>query len=220
MVNADISFRIVSVQVGLATEMTLPTGGTMRSAIRKKPVHGPVHLGPVGLDGDEQANRKHHGGPDKAVCCFPVEHYPAVEVLLGQQISAGAFGENFTTQGLTESDICIGDCYEIAEALLEVSQPRQPCPTLGHRWHAQDLPRQMVNLGLSGWYLRVLRGGMVAAGMTLRLRSRPNPDWTVSRLNSLRYGHQASRSELLAACDLDGLSESWRNHFSTRLAGG
>ena len=129
--------------------MALPTGGTMRSAICKEPVHGPVRLGPVGLDGDEQANRKHHGGPDKAVCCFPIEHYPAVEAILDRQICAGAFGENFTTQGLTESDICIGDCYEIADVLLEVSQPRQPCPTLGHRWHAQDLPRQMVNLGLS-----------------------------------------------------------------------
>lgn len=210
--------RLASVQVGAVAQMPRPDGSTVRTAIVKWPVAGPVQLGPLGLEGDEQGNRKYHGGPDKAVCCFPLEHYALIEQLLGTPLAPAAFGENFTTSGLLESEVCVGDRFEVGTAEVEVSQPRQPCPTLALRWRSPQLPELMLSRGLTGWYLRVTRSGEVSADQPMNLIRRPNPDWPISRLNELRHGFNPTWEDLRSACNLASLSQTWREDFARRLA--
>ena len=157
---------IVSLNIGRARAGDGPR--PWRSAIWKQPVLVPLELGPEGLSGDQQANRRVHGGPDKAVCVYSIDHAPWWRETLGApEWGAGAVGENFTVTGQTETSVCLGDSYEVGTALVQVSQPRSPCRTLARRWGRPDLPKRVVQSGRSGWYLRVLRDGRVETGVPL-----------------------------------------------------
>ena len=129
--------RIVSVQVGKPRGMVADDGKRWRSAIAKEPVLGPVRLVGENFEGDYQANRKYHGGPDKAVCFFPLERMVGLGEPLGLTLGPGAFGENLTVEGLTEDDVCIGDTIEAGSIRLQVSQPRMPCANIIKRWSSR-----------------------------------------------------------------------------------
>ncbi len=187
----------------------------------KEPVDGPVWLGQTNLAGDGQADLQFHGGPDKAVNVYPGEHYAYWQAALGiAKLPAAAFGENFTTSGRLEGDVCIGDVFQIGDALVQVSQPRQPCWKLTQRWRVKDLAVQVQQTGRTGWYLRVLREGAVEAGMRLGLVERPHPEWSVAVANEVMHFSKqdlaAARS--LAECPL--LSGSWRESLLRRAATG
>jgi len=144
--------------------------GSVTSAMHKTPVDGALVLGPEGLVGDAQADRRHHGGVDKAVHHYPRDHYAAWRAELGDLPwldAPGAFGENFSTTGLVEADVCLGDRWSVGGALLEVSQARQPCFKLGLRFGRKDMPRLVQASGRTGWYYRVLEVGEVRAGDVL-----------------------------------------------------
>src|SRR4051812_24766422 len=166
------SGRVLSVNVGRAG--TLPwRGRRVRSAIDKAPVDGPLALDVTGLAGDEQADLRVHGGPDKAVCCYPSEHFPRWARLLERPaMPPGAFGENLTLAGLTEADVHIGDTYTLGDAVVQVSQPRGPCFKLAARWGKTALAREMARDRVAGFYLGVRARGGAPAGDTMALTER------------------------------------------------
>lgn len=187
----------------------------------KVPVAGPVWLGGENLAGDGQADLRHHGGPEKAVNVYPAEHYPYWATELGvMELPRPAFGENFTTAGLLEAAVCIGDVFGLGTALVQLSQPRQPCWKLNRRWRIPDLAWRVQQSGRTGWYFRVLREGEVEAGQTFQLRERPHPGWTVATANEVMHlrQHDLDRAHALAGCP--ALAASWRESLERRVATG
>ena len=136
--------------------------GSRPSAIGKVQVDGELTLGDLGLEGDEQAEKKIHGGPDRALCHYPREHYAHWVLELPQQADlfcAPAFGENLSTEGLTEKNVYIGDIFRWGEALIQVTQPRSPCFKLNYHFAVSDMAQLMQNSGKTGWLYRVVAGG-------------------------------------------------------------
>lgn len=197
----------------------------VRSAVAKRPLSGPIEIGPVGLAGDEQGDPRHHGGPEKAVHHYALDHYPFWREALAPASPAcldapGAFGENLSTRGLTEADMCVGDTWRIGMALLQVSQARQPCWKLNHRFGVPDMARRVQTSGRTGWYYRVLEPGRVEAGDALTLVDRPHPDWPLARLLRTFYVDRMNRAALEGIAALDLLSASWRALAARRLERG
>lgn len=205
---------------------TLPwRGRPVPSAFVKSPLEGPVVLHIEGLDGDEQGDRRHHGGPDKAVCVYPGEHYPHVEERIGGPLGSAAFGENFTTSGLLDDEVVIGTTYRIGTAVVQVSQPRRPCFKLAARHaalpDAKRLPVWLQSVGRTGFYLRVLTPGEVVRGQPFHLLDVPGHGLTVAEVNRIM---NVDRD------DLDGihrlltarahLPTRWIEQLTARLTGG
>jgi MOSC domain-containing protein YiiM len=126
----------------------------------------------------------------------------------------GGFGENFTVSFLDETNVCLGDVYAIADARVEVSQPRQPCMNISRRWKLPELTRRVEATGRHGWYMRVLTEGEVVAGEPIVLLQRPYPDWTVARASRAMRERTANRAEAAALCDVPTLSDAWRQTLS------
>ncbi|KAF1702090.1 MOSC domain-containing protein [Pseudoxanthomonas suwonensis] len=217
--SAQVIARIEAVLTGTA----LPyTRAGSRSAIAKQPRQGPVTVGPEGLEGDEQGDRRVHGGPDKAIHHYARDHYAAwaaeigAHPLLGQP---GAFGENISTTGVTEADICLGDRLRLGTAVVEMAQGRQPCWKLSDRFGVPDMARRVQDSGRSGWYYRVIETGQVQAGDDLVLLERPHADWPLPRLMDLLYRRTLDQDELRAALTLP-LVPSWQRTFERRLEQG
>lgn len=214
-----LSAMIDAVLTGRAVDFTRPGS---RSAIAKHVVHGPVHIGPEGLSGDEQGDRRVHGGPDKAIHHYPRDHYPTWKGEIGAHAllqAPGAFGENISTVGITEADLCLGDRLRVGSALVEVSQARQPCWKLSDRFGIADMARRVQDSGRSGWYYRVIETGTVQAGDTLELIERPHAGWPLPRLSGLLYRRTLDQDELRSALALP-LVPSWRRLFERRLEQG
>jgi MOSC domain-containing protein YiiM len=189
--------------------------GEEASAIAKAPVEGALRVGFLGIDGDEQADLSVHGGIDKAIHHYPRDHYDWwAEALGGHALlgAPGAFGENISTEGLVESEACVGDRYRLGSALVEISQGRQPCWKLGHRFGVATVPATVVTTRRSGWYYRVIEEGAVAAGDTLDLVDRPLPDWSVERVFHLLIGGAGKREPgaLRDLAAMDALATTWR----------
>lgn len=207
---------LVSLNVGEPQPLSHPKGVVM-TAIVKRPVTSEVHLTATGLDGDKQADTIFHGGPDKAVCVYPVEHYAYWERRLGIALHPGAFGENFTTTGLLESEVCIGDIYRVGDAVVQLSQPRQPCYRLAARYQRPELPKWVVATGFTGFYLRTVQPGPVGAGHALELLERPSPGVTVSLANAVIFSRSKSERDLRAVLDASGLAIDLRHALQQRL---
>lgn len=185
------------------------------SAIAKTPVDGPVRVHRLGLAGDEQADLTVHGGPDKAIHHYPHDHYAFWRTQIGDHPlldQYGAFGENIATHGMTEETVCIGDRYRFGTATVEVSQGRQPCWKLDHRFGGLPVNTRMVKARRAGWYYRVLEEGEAAAGDMIALLERPHPEWTVARTFGLLVAgdHKQDREGLEALGAVSGLAEPWK----------
>lgn len=197
--------------------------GSALSGIAKTPVGGPLLLRPEGLAGDEQADRRVHGGPEKAVHHYPREHYSDWARDLGPLPllgTVGAFGENISTTGLTETDTAVGDVFRLGGAILQVSQGRQPCWKLSRRFGVPDMARRVQDSGRTGWYYRVLQGGIVAPSDRLQRIDRLAPDWSLARLWRALYVDRMNRDELAGIAALDVLAEGWRRYAIRRLDSG
>lgn len=185
------------------------------SAIAKTPAAGSRRVGFLGIAGDEQADLSVHGGPDKAIHHYPRDHYGFWAEALDRHAlldAPGAFGENISTEGLVESEACIGDRYRLGTALVEISQGRQPCWKLGHRFGIASVPATVVKTRRSGWYYRVVEEGAVAAGDPLELVERPWPEWSVERVFGLLIGGAGKREPdaLRALGVMEQLATTWR----------
>lgn len=203
--------EILAVLLGKAR----PFRGDERSAIAKQPVADSVTVGAMGLVGDEQADRSVHGGIDKAIHHYPADHYDWWRGHLGDHAlldAAGAFGENISTTGLDESNVCLGDRFRLGTALVEVSQARQPCWKLNHRFAAKGVMATVVQTRRTGWYYRVLEAGAVRAGDDLVLVDRPWPEWPLTSLFGLLIGGEAKErpADLRALRDVPALAETWK----------
>ncbi len=213
-----MSVQLLAVNVGAA----VPYARGSRSGIDKQRVPDRVHVSALGLAGDEQGDLRVHGGPDKAVHHYAHEHYAAWEAEIGPhpllQTSA-AFGENLSTRGMTEHDVCIGDRFRVGEALLEVTQARQPCWKLDERFGHRGMARRVQQSGRTGWYYRVLEEGDVWAGAPMERVARPYPEWSLARLLDLLYLPCLDPVQLRAARALP-LPPSWQRLVDHRLQSG
>jgi MOSC domain-containing protein YiiM len=207
---------LTSIQVGQPRTVGRPDAQnplerSFTSAIWKEPVTGPVWLDTTGLQGDRQADRKHHGGPWRAVLMYSADHYPLWREEWGRrELPPGAFGENLTVAGLTEEVVCLGDQFEVGEARLEVTSPRAPCHTLAQRHGIADLAVTIRRNHRHGWYLRVVRPGWIEAGQEVILADRPYPQWPIVRVADVKWRPDRDPAEaaLLAACP--ALIPEWR----------
>lgn len=201
---------------GLAQPFTRPGS---RSAIAKHPRQGPLAVGRLGLEGDEQGELRVHGGVEKAIHHYPREHYAAWAAELGEHpllAEPGAFGENFSTTGWREADVCLGDRIRVGSALLEVSQGRMPCWKLNDRFDVAQMALRVQQSGRTGWYYRVLEEGVVQAGERLELVERPHGEWSVARLSAVLFDKHLE-PELLRECLALPLVPSWRKTLQRRL---
>jgi len=166
----------------------------------------------LNLAGDDQADRRVHGGPDKAVYVYPVEHLPIWSVELAEALYPGAFGENLTLEGCTEVDTYIGDRWRWGDALLEVSQPRWPCPKLAIHRRRQDIGRMMIGTGRTGWYLRVLVPGEVPVAGPITVSERDPAEISVRTAHDARL-RSASADQVAALRSVGALATAWRRYL-------
>jgi MOSC domain-containing protein YiiM len=193
--------------------------GRATSAIDKQSVQGPVRVHAMGLDGDEQADRRVHGGEDKALHCYPWSHYAAWSDELpgvARWRAPGAFGENLSIEGLDEHGVCLGDRWRVGTAVVVVSQGRQPCFKLNLRFGVGDMAKRVQESLRAGWYLRVEQAGEVAAGDRLMLLARPHPKFSVAYALALIRDRVMDRARIEPLLELT-LPPSWRRLFEQRL---
>ena len=223
LIHRDCIMRIESIQVG--TPKTIAPDWT--SAIFKQPVIGAIALNKYNLEGDKQADTTVHGGIDKAVNVYPIEHYrywnQRARFPLRKRIQLptpynGAFGENFTVSGMLENDVCIGDIYEVGSVIVQVSQPRQPCWKLARKFNQAKLPFWVQKTSRTGWYFRVLQEGQVENMDTFKLVNRDNPDWSIQRANQVMYAAKKDPSKIASILKCKELSDSWRKTFNSFLS--
>jgi MOSC domain-containing protein YiiM len=211
---------IVSLNTGLPREVTWH-GQTASTAIYKQPLAGRVALRTLNLDGDRQADLRVHGGPYKAVYCYPLEHYDYWrKELPGHELPLGVFGENFTTEGLLEDTVHLGDRFAIGSAEVIVTQPRLPCYKLGIRFQSDDMVKRFFASRRTGFYLAVTREGEVGAGDEIKAMVRDAnevPVYEIVRLYAEKRYSQADVTSLQRALQVAALPESWKEYFRERI---
>ncbi|GAC67356.1 MOSC domain-containing protein [Gordonia soli] len=211
--------RVLTVSVGRVVDLPW-RGRAVASAIRKTPQSGPVMFTPDGAVGDQQADRRHHGGPDKAALAYPVEHYARWSDEIGRDLEVPAFGENLTTEGLLESTAVLGTVYEVGTAILQVSQPRRPCFKLAAAHAVDDMAVVTERTGRTGVYLRVLRAGEIRAGDRFETARRPSHGITAAEVHRVL---NIDRHDLLGSGRLlhhrELLPEAWVTLLRRRFDG-
>lgn len=209
--------RLISVNVGRPRDVDWH-GRVVRTSIWKDSVKGPVRVTSLNLAGDEQSDLSVHGGPEKAVYAYPSEHYEYWRrELPAADLPWGAFGENFTTEGLLEPDVSIGDRLRAGSAEFLVTQPRVPCYKLGIRFGRDDMVKRFLHSGRSGFYLTVVREGEVALGEGLEFAGRDDRRVTVADIAALYARDTDDENLLRRAVELPALPEGWKQHFRKRL---
>jgi MOSC domain-containing protein YiiM len=209
--------KLLSLNVGLPREIEWH-GKLVRTSIFKSPASGSVRVATLNLEGDEQSDLSVHGGVDKAVYVYPAEHYPFWrEEVPALDFPWGAFGENFSTLGLLEETIRIGDRLRVGSAEFVVTQPRMPCFKLGIRFGRPEMVKRFLHSGRTGFYLAVLREGQVTARDSIELLARDDHGVTVTDIVNL-YAADATNQDLLRrVSELPALPTAWRDHFRKRL---
>ena len=194
----------------------------LHSAINKHPIQQATELLESGLACDQQADKKHHGGAERALHLYPLEHYPIWQAQYPNQtcFQAGAFGENLSTLGATESQVCIGDVFQLGDAVVQISQPRSPCFKLNQRFGVSNLALQMQLNGLSGYLLRVLQPGKLMPQTKMTLLSRESPELTVQKVAWQFFNNPLDHAFLARLLDCAALSESWQIKAQQRLSTG
>lgn len=211
---------LISVNVGLPREV-LYRGKTVKTGIFKHPVAGRVQVRRLNLDGDRQADLSVHGGPSKAIYAYPSEHYDSWrQELPGMDLPWGMFGENFTTEGLLEDRVNIGDRFRVGSAEVMVTEPRLPCYKLGVKFGREDIIKRFLRSGRTGFYVAVLREGEVGAGDGIERVGRDRNNITVpdiTRLYVTKHYSQADLEMCRRAAALEALPESWRRYFAEKI---
>ncbi|MBB6099111.1 MOSC domain-containing protein YiiM [Deinobacterium chartae] len=214
-----MSARLVSLNVGLPQPLAY-RDTHVPSGIRKRPVSEALTLGATGLAGDGQADLRVHGGPDKAVCVYPIEHYAAWKDRLGRDLEVPAFGENFTVSGLLEENVCLHDVFRIGTATVQVSQPRQPCFKLSALHGEPKMSLWVQQAGLTGFYFRVLEAGRVAPGDRFELLERGPREASIEEINRLLHRDRSDTAAMRHLLALGVLAASNIREFERRLEGG
>ena len=209
--------NLISINVALPREVEW-NGGHVITGIFKQPVKGPVRVRRLNLAGDGQADLSVHGGPDKAVYAYPIEHYDHWhKELPDRQLTWGAFGENLTTEGFHENAVYIGDRFRIGTAEFIVTQPRLPCYKLGIRFGRSDMVKHFLRSRRTGFYFAVAQEGEISGGGPMELVAREPQSLTVADITRLYAFEQDNHEMLQRAVQLKALPESWRAYFQEQL---
>ena len=209
--------KLLSVNVGLPREV-LWNGKLVRTSIFKTPVKGRVRIATLNLSGDEQSDLSVHGGADKAVYAYPSEHYPFWrKELPDMDLPWAMFGENFTTEGMLEDAVHVGDHIKVGSAEFVVTQPRMPCYKLAIRFSRLDIVKRFLRSGRTGFYLAVTREGEVAAGDSIELLAHDEHGVTVADIVSLYTADAANQELLRRVSELPTLPAGWRDYFRQRI---
>lgn len=211
--QSDVDHRVRAVFAGLP-QIHTDAKGTWETALYKRSLEEPTWVGWDNLAGDRQADLVNHGGKDKAVCVYPLVHYRGWSQKFGVELRPGAFGENFSVD-LVESQICLGDIFQIGALRVEVAQPRRPCWKVCRRWGIPELAREMLLTGRTGWYLRVLEPGYVWPGASAVLAERRYPQWTVAKAHHIRYNSDEPE-QFLALATCSALPDGWRSKLTRK----
>jgi MOSC domain-containing protein YiiM len=210
--------RVVSVNVGLPRTVHWK-GRDVATGIFKEPVAGRVAVRRLNLDGDGQADLSVHGGPDKAVYAYPLEHYAYWREQLEEELPFGAFGENLTVEGLPlEGDVALGDRFRIGTAELVVTQPRLPCYKLGVRFGREDMVKRFLASGRTGYYLAVAAEGHVGASDAVETLARHPAGIPVSEVTRVYARDRNDLETIERLVALDALPDDWRSYFEQKLA--
>ena len=220
MEKTRAEMKLVSVNTGLPREV-MWHGINVTTGIFKQPVEGRVALRKLNLDGDGQADLSVHGGEYKAVYYYPIAHYDYwKKELAGRELPMGMFGENFTTDGLSEDSVHLGDRFSVGSAEVVVTQPRLPCYKLGVRFQSDDMVRRFLTSGRTGFYLAVTREGEVGAGDEIKVISRDDNAVPVSEITRLYIAKRYDDDDVASvrrALRVGALPESWKEYFRERL---
>ncbi|WP_133407073.1 MOSC domain-containing protein [Parashewanella tropica] len=194
----------------------------IQTAMEKSFVEGDIYLSAEGLEGDECADKRHHGGVDRALHQYPAEHYAywRQKYDLGMGWQSAGMGENLSSEGMTEDSVCIGDRYCWGEAIIEVSQPRSPCFKLNRRWGIEDFSVHMQEISRCGWLYRVIKPGMVSVDQPLELVQRVPNAMTVKQACDYYFGTPLERSGLELLKQQERLAQSWKSKVLLRLETG
>jgi MOSC domain-containing protein YiiM len=210
--------RVISVNVGQPEEVGF-RDGVVLTGIFKAPVAGRVALHKLNLAGDRQADLTVHGGPDKAVYCCPVGHYPYwAEELPGTELPYGMFGENLTTEGLNETSVYIGDRFRIGSCVLQVTQPRTPCYKLAIKFARSDMAEKFWSSGRSGFYFSVIEEGELGAGDGIERVAVGPGRVSVAEVLQLAGGVEPDRAQLERVLQ-SPLPDPWKRNLMARFAG-
>jgi MOSC domain-containing protein YiiM len=209
--------KLISVNVGLP-RVVMSNGDPVSTGIFKEPLPGRIMLRTLNLDGDRQADLSVHGGPSKAVYTYPFEHYDYWKNELPEmKLPWGMFGENFTTAGLFESELNIGDKFQVGSAVVMVTEPRMPCYKLGIKFGRSDIVKRFLASERTGFYFAVLQEGEVGVGDRIELIERSKRSIKVSDITRL-YTREKHNTELLRrAIEVEAVPDSWKSYFQHRL---
>ena len=217
-----MKMKIFSLNLGVPREVKW-TGGEVRTGIYKEPVQGRVNLRRLNLDGDRQADLTVHGGPFKAVYCYPHEHYEYwKKALPARELPIGIFGENFTTEGLLEDTVHLGDEFAVGTAEVTVTQPRLPCFKLGIRFDDGLMVKRFLASGRSGFYLSVKKAGEVGAGDEISVIARDPERISIADFNRLYVAKthtQEDAATMARLIKIPALPQDWKDYFNEQLRG-
>lgn len=209
---------VLSFNAGAAVDRAYPDQ-VERTAIGKTPVTGRVRLTRLGLVGDQQEDRRHHGGPDRALCTYVADHHPGWLGALGRIPEPGLFGENLTVQGIDEAQVHCGDRFRIGSAIIEITTPRIPCMTLTRRLgYAEAIPF-IRSLGWCGWYSRVVEEGEAAAGEEMELIHSDPAGVSIREIYGVNSDKSAPRAALERVLAVKALPDEWQAKLRGRVGG-
>jgi MOSC domain-containing protein YiiM len=216
--------RICSIQVGKPVTIHSTGSGEWwdkewTTAFFKRQVRDPQWMSYRGFSEDGQADTAVHGGTDKAVCVYSHEHYGSWKTVIGQDpLEPGAFGENLTVEGMTEERVRVGDIYQIGEAVVQVSQPREPCWKVSRRWKVKDLTAKIAITGFTGFYFRVLWHGYVSDASNITRLERGNEEWTIAQCNQIMHHEKDNLEMAQKLSEYPPLSGAWKDQLYARVS--
>ncbi|WP_426365712.1 MOSC domain-containing protein [Mammaliicoccus lentus] len=205
-------FKIDYISTGKVSNVTFDNQKTKKTAIYKTPISNSMFLSKTGFVEDEQ-QYKGHGGPEKAICFYSKDNYQYWNDIIHLLPEYAIFGENLTVSGLTEADLNIGDTYQLGEATIQVSCPRQPCATIAQRYGIKDLVKRMADSCKTGCYFHVIKEGYVSQGDDLVLIEQKKPSLSILELNETRFKDNKNKQRIQSVLNHDGINEETRNIF-------
>jgi MOSC domain-containing protein YiiM len=212
----DRSIEIINFAIGLPKTMPYGNQKEMETGICKNKTEE-AFLTKEGFCGDGVANLKYHGGPDRAICIYPHEHYRLWEQEFDISLPPSAFGENLTVTNMLERDVCIGDVYQLGEAVIQVTQGRIPCSTITRRMNVQGLLKRIAETGYTGYFCRVLKEGTVRHHSNIQLMKRHPQQVSILFANEIYFHRQTDVEGIKKVLEVQELANQWRESLAGRF---
>ncbi|WNF38819.1 MOSC domain-containing protein [Bacillaceae bacterium IKA-2] len=203
--------KIINLAVGRPKEYNW-NGSKSISAIGKSSIRA-IELGKSRFVGDDVANHKFHGGPDRAVCLYPFEHYSYWEEIFQKKLGLPTFGENITATGMLEEQVCIGDIFKIGDSVVQVTQGRVPCATISKYNQEEEFLKKVVETTLTGYFFKVLEEGTIMLNSEISLIEKHSKEISVSFATQILFHQQQDKKSIERILTVDALSEEWRKRF-------